>query len=1555
MRLAEGFVVGGRYRIEELLATGSKFRVYGAMSDADGPGRVAIKVARHDRVSSIASLQVGRSRVERAWAMAKALHMHTSSASPLPLELVHMYPGDRAVRDVAFIDKKLVRAEPYFVAEFANGEPLASVIQNDRVDEERALLLALRLVLVHRACLDVGWLLTDFAPSNFIVDHAGENLTLVDATGADRSALPGEGDPVWATFGTEHRGVIERSARGEQVPPALGRLLVSLLGGTSAPPWGVEEDDRERWSQLLERRRIPREFHTMLLGALGYRDVFEATPERLEQRIRALVRAMPAAVHTHVDKQSDTPYLIEAGETLADRFEVLGPLGQGGRGFVYRVRDIRSDVRVLVKANKYQYDSGSSFALELPTRRLELEHEFAILKTFASRTGMLPQPVALVRGRGRGAWFDLAPGLADGEPYLVMEQIKGIPLLDLLPSPLEGMAGAWQPQNRLRPGFTLRLIAQIAELLKTFHQLGFLVQDLKPENILFDPRSENVYLVDFAAVCPRKADGLLDKDSVAFGTQTHGFAAPEFAELWERCDDRFDIYSLGATAFHLLTGINPERLALEQGTEYPQLPPQALGHLPACVAHVVMRCLAPVEHRYRSADEAFVAAEQARLQLSRSRPLDVRGLRVAYEEDGARLRWHLPVDPRVQHVRVLRETDDGDAIVYDGEAVESWLDDETAVDRVYRVETALVRRGERLHSRGRSVRAEACPAPVAFTVDEGFGENLVRVVLAAHATDAIVRVSADAPPTSVDEGIALEIGEGGVARHAPPPGVDHHYAAFARYTDGAISAPRFATAQALRPLGEPGALRAVQSPSQVSLSWASDDPRWRIRARRNGDVEDWLDGGAASAVDGAAQPGAAVTYELVGVERGVCSEPRATLELLRWPCAPDVRVEVGPACVELDAADVDPRFVGVRVMVEDPEGGWEEHTFEGFPARVPVRPDVDVSVAVQLRVEGEDGGPGLAVSVVAPPEAPTLRVRVLDELLPTRIAVELPPEATAWSGSYRVEVTEAGQPRFDAEGPVAAWGRVRGDHVVVEVDGTATEPGARVDWAVRLSTAAGDALAVAWASTVARQKLGPPQVQPLLNALELDPGTVARYAVRIGDGPSAEVREGCEGPLRWEARPEAPTQVAWRLVAGDVEMPWSEPVEVAALRRPDAPRDLHAERIGHGVRLTWRPASPGAVTAVHATDGRLVYRGEADSCLDVEPGGAESYRAVTERDGLSSEAATSNRMERRPGPHALRRLVPEGPAPSPVRLLQCIRVSRSLFVAELATPGPPRDVLVVRAGPKGPRAEVVAALEQEASEIPGVLARTVSVGGRTLLVWRERGQVGIYERPWEEPGRAPATVTAFVEPAEGQLVGGMVAEDERLTLLMPRGKAAPEEVRVVAIGADGTLHRRASRVSGDDASARLPEVSSPPVGLALESAYPASVLVPVAVPADRHVLDALAWRDTARGWLFAAGRGLAAHWRAAVAAETLGTHAVFHLLHDGRHVEVRLELGELRPRGAVRVRASLLGATGAGAETFALRLDRPERLPAFVDEVCAWADDTLRQEDLQLGAWTLVV
>lgn len=1522
MRLDPGFVIGGRYRIERLIAVGSKFRVYEAVGEALGPGRVAVKVARHEGVSSLSGLQAGRAQVESSWANLKLLHENASSAAPLPLELVHMYPGDPAVRRVALQDKSVVKGEPYLVCELVRGESLLEHgIVHERLDEERAVQLALRVALIVRSALRAGLVLTDLSATNFLVDRAGENVSIVDPSAVAAHRPPPAGDLNWGPLANESQQLLDGLTNGERMPPSFGRLLISLLAGVAAPQWGATEADRERWETLLVRRRVPPEFHHILLGCLGYFDAFEATPERVEQRLRALVRARPARVYTRQGKTSDTPYLIHEGEIIADRFEVLGPLGQGGRGFVYRALDRRSGVKVLIKANKYQYDSGSAFALELPTRRLELEHEFDVLVRFAADTGMLPQPVALVYGRGRGAWFDLAPVLSDREPYLVMEWIKGIPLLDLLPAPYEG-ANGWQiPGNRLSPGMALRLIGQVAEVLQTFHDAGYLVQDLKPENILYDPGSENVYMVDLAAVCPREVDGLLDRESVAFGTQTHGFAAPEFGELWERCDDRFDIYSLGATALHLMTGVNPERVALETGEEYPTLPLHGLHGLAPIVAEVVTSCLAEPAQRFPSAEAATIAAERARLFLSRSRPLDVRAVTVGYEAEGARFSWFLPVDPRLHHMRIVRLTA-VEEVVYDGEMIEEWIDTDTIVDdRNYRIQTALLRGGEVLHSRGRVIRREARPAPVIFEVTPYFGGNRVRIALAAHATSAIVRVSGDAPPMGAGEGEELTVSPTGDFVCPSEPDVDMHFAAFARYGD-VVSAGRFATSSGFAPVEPCENFVASQTTEGVVMSWQSDADYWVVVAGLGGAERPLSVDESGVVVDTALSANESEVYSLLAEVDGVRSAPVGQLRVTRWPAIPDVSAVPTAGSVTLDVSEGFDAFYGAVLRWTTATARSKAVPLEALPVLIRVPSDEPVTLELGFVVAEGATGPSWTTTLVVPSREPSLTLRQVRDVLPLEFVVEVGSDALSWTGDYGLRVERDELVLQERSGPPSEWLDEEGKLSLVE-DSLAFDD--RHRWRATLLDAEGKRIAVSEVVGRVFERLPAPQVESALGSVHVVVDDDWSFDVETSFDAQKVLHHRVSGSQPLPVREGAACLVRWRR-ASDMEppQPWSEPTASRSLIRPSVPLQATVE-LAEGVPcIRWRTTQPNTKVLITTLDGRRVFEGIGESAVDVSPGGAEGYRVCSMLDDLLSEPVETQRLADR-SPGRTRSVVRSAARAcvGDVRLLQYVSVNRDFAVLEMVTPE--QDVTI----------RAVAAVDSKRFSAGAVVAAIVPTRVRTLLPVPASCRVNVVV----SRGARTGTCASAIEPVSGKLLP--VASREEGGFSLRRAVPEGETLTLVRIGPSGILERFPSTLDESRLSLTVDEDALLGSSLAAESTGGARLLVALGGDANEHPIERI-WFDAAMGVSHNVLHLVSRQWRASVVSRVIGVSSQVNVLKDGAHLCLEIGWESVDSRGRARFSARIRGPFAAERQSFSVRLAEPATLTQGVSNIVRWVVESQR-------------
>jgi serine/threonine-protein kinase len=188
----------------------------------------------------------------------------------------------------------------------------------------------------------------------------------------------------------------------------------------------------------------------------------------------------------------------------------------------------------------------------------------------------------------------------DGTFYYVMEHLDGLSLDEIV-----------RTQGPLPAGRVLHVLGQVCGALREAHAAGLIHRDIKPGNIFLCRHGglhDVVKLLDFGLVqTPDEAATRLTQAGHILGTPA--YMAPEQA-AGDLPDARSDLYSLGATAFHLLTGRPPfpGRSPLEVLFAHRQEPVPPLEgpglEVPADLAAVVRRCLAkhPAD-RYADADE----------------------------------------------------------------------------------------------------------------------------------------------------------------------------------------------------------------------------------------------------------------------------------------------------------------------------------------------------------------------------------------------------------------------------------------------------------------------------------------------------------------------------------------------------------------------------------------------------------------------------------------------------------------------------------------------------------------------------------------------------------------------------------------------------------------------------------------------------------------------------------------------------------------------------------------------------------------------------------------
>jgi serine/threonine protein kinase len=189
-----------------------------------------------------------------------------------------------------------------------------------------------------------------------------------------------------------------------------------------------------------------------------------------------------------------------------------------------------------------------------------------------------------------------------GEPFLVMELLKGSPL-----------SRVWRKRNKRLPvGSSLHIGAAVLDALAAFHEKEIVHRDLKPANI-FITRESVVKVLDFGVARLREKGRDMTRAGLAMGTPS--FMAPEQALGKNKSvDHRADIYALGATLYTIISGRKLHRGTSEQesyvlaATQPAPSVARAAPDLPVEVVTIIDKALQwDPRNRYQSAEEMHAA------------------------------------------------------------------------------------------------------------------------------------------------------------------------------------------------------------------------------------------------------------------------------------------------------------------------------------------------------------------------------------------------------------------------------------------------------------------------------------------------------------------------------------------------------------------------------------------------------------------------------------------------------------------------------------------------------------------------------------------------------------------------------------------------------------------------------------------------------------------------------------------------------------------------------------------------------------------------------------
>jgi Tol biopolymer transport system component len=303
---------------------------------------------------------------------------------------------------------------------------------------------------------------------------------------------------------------------------------------------------------------------------------------------------------------------LSSGERFGE-YEILGTLGAGGMGVVYRARDLRLRREVAIKTLKAgapQDEEGARRILQEARRAASLNHP----------------NICTIHEVGDGI----------GGRFIVMEFVDGRTLTSMIPP--DGM-----PQESVAA-----YGAQIADALAHAHERGLLHRDIKSSNVIVTP-SGQVKVLDFGIAAPTPAaagEATTEASAEAGPAGTLAYMAPEVIR-GQPADERSDIWSLGVLLYEMAAGRRPfdgpTAMSVAGAILHEPLPPLT-GQVSSGVRAVILRCVQrqPSE-RYQRAAEVRSALEVVKDAILVAEPSSVSVPGAVHRAQATRWRaWALP-------------------------------------------------------------------------------------------------------------------------------------------------------------------------------------------------------------------------------------------------------------------------------------------------------------------------------------------------------------------------------------------------------------------------------------------------------------------------------------------------------------------------------------------------------------------------------------------------------------------------------------------------------------------------------------------------------------------------------------------------------------------------------------------------------------------------------------------------------------------------------------------------------------------------------------------------
>jgi len=251
--------------------------------------------------------------------------------------------------------------------------------------------------------------------------------------------------------------------------------------------------------------------------------------------------------------------MLNPGDVLGGRYEILQLLGEGGMGAVYKALDREVDRTVALKVIRPELASN-------PTILARFKQELLTAHQVTHKN--------VIR------IYDIAE--ADGVKFITMEYVEGSDLRHIL---IEN--------GKLPPERASEVIRQVCVALEAAHSAGVIHRDLKPQNIMQDSKTGRILVMDFGLARSIESEGMTQTGALL---GTIEYMSPE-QSMGKPLDQRSDIFAVGLIFYELLTGKTPYKAdtamaSLLRRNQERALPAAELdASIPKGLSDIVSKCL----------------------------------------------------------------------------------------------------------------------------------------------------------------------------------------------------------------------------------------------------------------------------------------------------------------------------------------------------------------------------------------------------------------------------------------------------------------------------------------------------------------------------------------------------------------------------------------------------------------------------------------------------------------------------------------------------------------------------------------------------------------------------------------------------------------------------------------------------------------------------------------------------------------------------------------------------------------------------------------------------